>query len=309
MPSYTTSPSIDQAAALNFRKTFFTLAQQTKSRLGSSNIVEYLPSDGKVQEMARFGRIELEEVEGRNPNKSYGDYAVDNRRLTKRRFTRTITIDKKYDINELIADPTSNIMQGLLSAKERVMDRVIAASATAPVLIGAPDEAPTPVSAANDGVIEVDGTSGVTYTVIQTVTQKFINNDLDLEMFRGAHLCITGKENNNLMAEEEFISSDFIGGRIVEQGVMPKTGMYVVDTFAGSENGGITVLNPILTEAAPYRYCLVLAPKSIALSMEIGDISIERNPLKVNSNDITIDLWINAMRTEGVRVITIKTTI
>ena len=45
------------------------------------------------------------------------------------------------------------------------------------------------------------------------------------------------------------------------------------------------------------------------MAMEIGDMSVEKSNEKVNSMDITIDLWINAMRTEGVRVIIITTTI
>ena len=45
------------------------------------------------------------------------------------------------------------------------------------------------------------------------------------------------------------------------------------------------------------------------MAMEIGDMSVEKSSAKVNSLDITIDLWINAMRTEGVRVIIITTTI
>jgi hypothetical protein len=309
MPSYTTSPSIDQGAALNFRQTFFELAQQTKSRLAGSEAVLYLPSQGKTNNMVRMGRLELEEVAGRNPNKSYGDYAIDNRQLTKRRFTRTITIDSLYDVNELITDPTSSIMTQLLSAKERVIDRVICSQAIDNVLIGAPDATPSSVTAANDGVLEVDGTSGFTYEVVQTITQKFINNDLNYDMFRGTRLAISGKENTNLMGEAEFISSDYISGRPVEDGKQSKVGMYAVDLFAGSENGGITVDNPVLVESGAYRYCVALAPQAIALAMEIGDISVERNPLKVNSMDITIDLWINAMRTEGVRVISVKTTI
>jgi hypothetical protein len=309
MPSYTTSPSIDQGAALNFRQTFFELAQQTKSRLAGSEAVLYLPSQGKTNNMVRMGRLELEEVAGRNPNKSYGDYAIDNRQLTKRRFTRTITIDSLYDVNELIADPTSSIMTQLLSAKERVIDRVICSQAIGNVLIGAPDSTPSSVTAANDGVIEVDGTSGFTYDVVQVITQKFINNDLNYDMFRGTRLAISGKENTNLMGEDEFISNDYISGRPVEDGKQSRVGMYAVDLFAGSENGGITVANPVLVEAGSYRYCVALAPQAIALAMEIGDISVERNPLKVNSMDITIDLWINAMRTEGVRVISVKTTI
>lgn len=309
MPSNTYSPSIDQGALSIFRDNFLELAQQTKSLLGGSNVVVYLPSKGKTNNLGRIGRIELVEVDARNPNKSYSDYALDNRQLTKRRFTKTITIDKKYDINELIKDPTSDILKQLNNAKERVIDRVIAAAAVGPVNIGAPDAAPTAVSASDDGVTTVSGTSGLTYAVVQQITQKFINNDLQYSMFRGSHLCITGKENSDLMQETQFINNLYVSSRPVESGKQTEAGLYAVDLFAGSENGGISVPSPILPETSTTRKCLALAPESIAMAMEIGDLSVDKNPNKVNSWDLTIDLWINAMRIEGARVIIITTTL
>ena len=309
MSSTTYSPSIDQGALEQFRDNFLELAQQTKAQLGASNVVTYLPSKGKTNNFGRIGRIELDEVNTRNPNKSYGDYAIDNRQLTKRRFTKTITIDKKYDINELIKDPTSDILKQLINAKERVIDRVIAAAAVGGVYIGAPDVAPTLVSAANDGVSTVTATSGLTYAKVQEIVQKFINNEIQYAMIKGSHLCITGKENSDLMQETQFISNLYIGSRPVEAGKQTDAGLFAVDLFAGSENGGISVLSPILVEGTSTRSCLALAPESVAMAMEIGDVSVEKNPNKVNSMDITIDLWINAMRTEGARVIIVTTTL
>jgi hypothetical protein len=309
MASSTYSPSIDQGALQQFRDNFMELAQQTKSELGGSNAVIYLPSKGKTNNFGRIGRIELDEVSARNPNKSYGNYDIDNRQLTKRRFTKTVCIDKKYDINELIKDPSSDILKQLVNAKERVIDRVIAAAAIGPVYVGAPDVAPSLITAATDGVSTVAGTAGMTYAIIQSVTQKFINNELQWNMIRGSHLCITGKENSALMAETQFISNLYIGSKPVEAGKQDNVGLYNVNIFAGSENGGVTVTSPILPEVSTTRYCMALAPESVAMAMEIGDISVEKNPLKVNSMDITIDLWINAMRTEGARVIIITTTI
>lgn len=303
------SPSIDQAAKIQFQDNFLELAQQKKTQLEGSGAIIYLPSEGKTQNMGRIGPVELSEVAGRNPDKSYGDYDVDNRMLSKRRFSRTITIDALYDINELIRDPQSDIVKQLVNAKNRVIDRVICQQAGGAVLIGAPDAAPTSVSAANDGVITIDATAGVTYGTIQQITQKFINNNLEYEMFRGSVLCITGKENTDLMQEPQFISNDYISGSPVAEGKMSRAGLYAVKMFAGSEQGGITVTNPILTESGSNRTCLVLAPESVAVSMQIGRLEVERNKDKVNSWDITIDLWINAMRTEGTRVIKVTTTL
>lgn len=311
MPSNTYSPSIDQAAKLIFQDNFMELAQQTKSLLGGSKVVTYLPSKGKTNNLARIGRIELDEVSTRNPNKSYGDYNVDNRQLTKRRFTKTITIDAKYDINELLKDPTSDILKQLVNAKERVIDRVIASAAQGAVLIGQPDAAPSSVSAATDGVLTVAGTAGISSTILNGVIQKFINNDLPYDLIRGSVLCITGKENSALMADDKFINSLYMDAKPIADGKISKAGLFEVALFAGSESG-LVVSSPVLDEtpsSGTVRNCLALTPESVAVAMEIGDLSVEKNPNKVNSMDITIDLWINAMRTEGARVIIVTTTI
>lgn len=78
--------------------------------------------------------------------------------------------------------------------------------------------------------------------------------------------------------------------------------------LAGSETGGITVTNPILPEENNIRHCLALAPDAIAASAELASLRVERSNRHVNSKELTIDYWINAMRTEGARVIDIKTT-
>jgi len=303
MSSNTYNPSIDQGAKLNFIDSFHELAQQTESKLVKSGAITFLPSQGKTNNMARIGRIELVEVDTRNPDKAY-----DNRQFTKRRFTRTVQIDAKYDINELLKDPTSDILKQLNNAKERVVDRIAVARAVGDVLVGAPDEAPSSISAATDGVLTVTATSGFVYATVQSITQNFINNDVPYSNFSGSTICITGKENTSLMGEDKFINNDYISSSPVEKGVMEKAGAYRVELFAGSVNGGVQVTSPILPEVSTTRSCVVLAPNSIAMSMEIGEMDVMKSATKVNSYDITIDLWINAMRTEGVLVQIVTTT-
>ncbi len=307
--SLTTSPSIDQAALLNFQDSFFALAQQTKSKLVATRAINFLPSKGKTNNMARIGRIELDEVNSRNPDKQYGDYALDNRLFQKRRFTKTIQIDKKYDINELLKDPTSDILTQLNNAKERTIDRIALAAAVGSVLVGGPDTAPSSVTAASDGVITVDGTGGFTFEVVQAITQNFINNELQYSDFQGTTLCITGSENTDVMGEVEFINNLYIKSLPDQAGVATQLGTYNVAMFAGSSTGGGTITQPYLPEGTTTRSCVALAPMAIAMAMELGDMGMEKSATKVNSYDITIDLWINAMRTEGARVIIITTTI
>lgn len=308
MTSTTISPSIDQAALLNFQDSFYELAQQTKSKLVSSKAVTFLPSKGKINNLARIGRLELTEVNTRNPDKQYGDYDLDNRQFTKRRFTKTIQIDAKYDINELIKDPTSDILKQLNNAKERVIDRIAVSAAVGAVLTGGPDTAPVSTSAATDGVITVTATSGFTYATAQSIIQNFINADIPYSDFQGSVLAITGKENTDLMGEDEFINSLYMSGQPIGTGIFHGTQTFRTELFAGSVTGGVQVANPILPEGSTTRSCVAMAPGSIAMAMELGDIGVMKSATKVNSYDITIDFWINAMRTEGAKVQIITTT-
>lgn len=307
--SLTNLPSIDQGALELFQDSFYALSQQTSSKLVNSNVFVFMPSRGKTNNLARMGRLELTEVDTRNPIRQYSDYALDNRHFTKRRFTRSITIDAKDDINELLRDPTSDIVMQLHNAKERVIDRIGIAAAVGDVQIGAPGATPTLLSADDDGVKTVDATTGLVYESIKEVTRNYINSDLQYSDFRGSVLCLTGEENSALMGEAEFINNDYITGKPVDDSVMFNAGTYRIELFAGSSLGDVIVGNPIIPETATQRSCVVLAPRSVAMSMELDKLDVKQNPVLVNSYDITIDFWINAMRIEGVKVQKITTTI
>jgi len=300
MTSLTTSPSIDQGQLQQFRDNFYELAQQTQSRLVGAGVAMFMASDGATHNFARMGRLELKKVDGRNPDKQYEDYSIDNRQFTKDRYSLTITVDAKDDINELIADPRSNIIRQLNNSKERIMDRVIVNSVVGTVKVGAPDTTPTEVTAANDGVVTVDASSGFTYEKYLEIRQNFINNDLDYSDFEGGVLAISGSEDTDLMGEIEFISSDYkeTADKLRFKQVL----------FAGSD-ATVTALNPVLPEGATLRKCVVMAPEAVAVAMELGDLRVEKSATKVNSYDITIDYWIGAMRTEGVKCQIVSTTI
>jgi hypothetical protein len=304
----TISPSLSQGAELKLADNFYMLAQQEKTKLGSSPAVMYMQAEGKTNNLARMGSLELSEVNLRNPDKVFSDYDIDNRKFRKRRFTKTITIDKKYDINELITDPTSHIVKNLVAAQNRIIDRIIVEAATGDVLCGGPEEAGTLVSAATDGVLTVTATGGLTSAKIDEVTRNFINNDIEYERFKGSLICLTGLENSALMGQTNFISNDFTGNRPVDSSVMNSAGTYGIVYFAGSVSGGTTVATPVLPEESTTRTCVVLAPKSIAIASKLDLLSVKESSTKVNSMDITIDLWLNAMRIEGKLVQLLTTT-
>jgi hypothetical protein len=285
------------------------LSQQEKSRLMGSPACVYFPSMGKTHNLSRMGGTELTQVTGRNPLKQYADYNIDNRHYTMNRFTKTFQIDSKDDINDLVADPTSDLYKILMMASQRTIDRQIVLGASGAVNTGDPGATPTSVSASSDGVRTITATGGVDYSDIKSITQTFINNDIPMERFLNSTLCLTGKENSELMDISQFTNNDFIGARPVEEGVMRKVGKYNIVYFAGSENGGITVPNPILPEATTTRTCVILAPDSVALSYKLNSLRAEQANDRVDSQDITIDMWIGVMRIEGPLVQLMTTTL
>lgn len=303
------SLTIDQGAKLTFQNNFYRIAAETTSALAKSAACVYIPAMGKTHNMGRIGSTELVKVEGRNPLKQYADYFLDNRQFSRSRYTRTFQIDYKDDINELIADPTSDLLARLNEAKDRTIEREIIGASVGSVLVGAPDETPTTVTAANDGVLTVTATGGIDYSAIQEITQNFINNRLGLDQIRGSIISVTGKEHADLMGISQFVNNDFINAKPVDAGYQSRLGMYGVNVYAGSVSGGITVDNPILLEGATNRTCVILAPSSIAISYDIGRLDVQRSDSKVNSYDITIDLIVGTMRIEGSKVQLMTTTI
>lgn len=301
--------TIDNGAKITFEEQFMHQAQQERSKLENSPAIKHIDPRGKTHNMATIGSLELVEAKGRNPLKIYADYNLDNRMMTKHRYTLSVLLDEKQDVNELIKDPTSDLMQNLLKAKSRVTDRICCSAAGGDVIVGRPDRAGNLVSATNDGVVTVDATAGLTAAKIGEITENFINADIDMEDISKTTLLFTGKENTALMNEEKFINNDYIGSRPVESGVQKNVSGFNVVLFAGSSAGVGTKANPILEETATERTCLALAPNSIALSMELAKFDVEPSPQHVNSKVLTIDLWINAMRIDGKRVQKIKTTI
>ena len=303
MSSTTYSPSIDQAAKLVFEQNYYMLSQQMSSKLLGSGAIEFVPSAGKTYHKTRIGKTELVEVNTRNPDKQYDDWTVDGRKFTKRRFTKTFLIDAKDDINELIKDPTSDILMTIKAAQERIVDRIAISAAIGNVTVGAPDEAGSSITAATDGVITVDASStGVTYDKVLEGTENFVNNDVPDQKWMNSIFAITGAENTDLMGEVEFINNDYMNAQPLAGKTMSNVAGYRIALFAGSQNGGISVTNPILPEGSTTRTCVLMAPGAVTMATELARLDVTKSAQKVNSYEITIDYWINAMRTEGVLV-------
>lgn len=302
-----TNTNLDQAKLLLFENNFERTVNQKESKLANSPAIKYMDIKG-ISNIARIDGDELTKVSGRNPDKVYTEFRVDNRKSITERYTRTYIFDHMDKVVNFIADPTADLFTNLKEAKNRAFDRLVCHAAGAPIVIGAPDEAGTTVSAEDDGVITIDASAGFGYkTVISPAITNFTNNYIDCST--GVTLVTSANEEEALRNDDYYMNAFYSNANTVDKGKITNASGFNVVTFAGTKNGGIEITNPILEEKEGKRTNLLLAPNSIGFAMEIGDLSINKVESKVNSYGITIDLYFKAVRLHGQKVQKITTTI
>lgn len=301
------NPAIEQAHLLTFDKNFTSLAQQKDTKLLKTPAIKFMDIKG-ISNIGRLDKDELIEVTERNPDKKVIEMLVDNRRAVVRRFTRTYRVDSLDKAIKLITDPTSDLFKNLEAAKNRTTDRVIIQAAVGDVVVGKPDSAGVVVTAADDGVITIDATSSFDYmNTVSVAITNFENADIDCS--RGTVLALSATEKQSLRNDEHYMNAFFSNQNTVDKGNIVNASGFDVVSFAGSVNGSATVANPILPENGGFRSNVFMAPESIAFAMEVGRLDCERANGKVNSWDITIDAWLKAVRIEGSRIQTAKSTV
>ena len=304
-----TNGNIDQAKLLLFEKNFEKIANQRDSKLLNTPAIKFMDIKG-ISNVSRIDSNELVDVtaKGRNPDKSYVDMRNDNRKSIAKRLTATYLVDDYDKAVNLITDPTSYLFDNLKEAKSRAADAFVTHVATADVVVGAPDAAGTTVTAEEDDVLTIDGKTTFDYkTVISPAITAFTNNYIDCSM--GTTLAISATEEEHLRNDEYYMNAYYSKQNTVDKGAITNASGFNVVTFAGSVNGGATVEMPILNEKEGVRTNLLLAPQSIAFAVEVGRLDIERAAGKVNSWEITIDLWLKGLRLQGAKVIKLLSTI
>ena len=305
--SVITNTNIDQAKLLLFNQHFERTVNQKESKLANSPAIKYMDIKG-ISNVARIDGDDLVEVTGRNPNKEYSEMRVDNRKSIAKRYTKTYIFDDYDKCVNFISDPTADLFQNVREAKNRVSDFIVTYAATAPVVIGAPDEAGTTVSAEDDGVQTIDASAGFSYkNVISPAITMFTNNYIDCSS--GVTLLTSASEEEELRNDDYYMNAFYSKQNTVDKGSITNASGFNVVTFAGTVNGGVEIEKPILNEAEGKRTNLLLAPQSIGFATEIGYLGIDRIDSKVNSWGVTIDVWFKALRLHGQKVIKILSTI
>jgi hypothetical protein len=303
-----TSPNLDHASLLLFEKNFERLASNKDTQLLNCPAIKHMDIKG-ISNISRIEGNDLVDVtsSGRNPQKQYLQIRNDNRKSVAKRFTGTYLVDSYDRAVKLITDPTSDLFQNLREAKNRLTDKCIIDAAVGSVIVGAPDAAGTTLTAAQDGVKTIAGTTAFTYAnVISPAITTFKNQYVDTQ---GVTLAISATEEEALRDDDKYMNALYSHNNTVDRGTITNASGFNVVTFAGNKQGeGSTVDLPILPEAEGVRSNVLMAPKSIAFAVEVGRLDCDRSATHVNSWEVTIDMWVKAVRLQGSKVIILTST-
>lgn len=245
-------------------------------------------------------------------NLTYNALDFNNRRMDWTTYGLNFAVDKELDIAKAVADPTSDLITKIIYPKIwELWDRGGFAAATGPVMTGAPNTAGTSTSAADDGVITVVATSGITEAILRKITQAWINNKYSPEKIRSDAVgFITGSENTALMGLEKITNRLWTECYDENKNVVQKLfDTITIKTVYGSD-ANVKYDNPLIPENGSIRSCPFIMRGGVA--GVIGDIEIwvNKNPETYqNSQLIKVNVPCGFVRTRGKDVIILSTTV
>lgn len=281
--------SIDNALVIEFSAMVHEAAQQQVSRYRP--YVKVLQMSGDVWAYDGLGTVEMRELTGRNPKVVFDDIDHLRRKITRKRYALALPIDAS-DVRGSLLNPQNNYASAISKAAMRQYDRVIQNAAFADVLTGR--DFGTTVTAANDGVLTVDATAGLTYEKLLEIKQNFIDNDVGVDNSERLVIGHTGAEHTRLMRENELTSGDFSRNFVVDKGTITQAlGMDLVSFAANAPS-------PIIPVASSQRQLIAMSDRAIALgiSKEMSIKIQERNDFH-ETTQVIVEMEIGAVRTEG----------
>lgn len=281
--------SIDTALITEFSAMVHDEAQQLESRL--KPLTQMKKMSGDVFAYDGLGRVEAREIQGRNVPATFDDITHNRRKISRRRFLVNLPIDSS-DVRGALLDVDSEYAQACAAAMMRQYDRVCYDAAFADVLTGRDFE--TTVTAANDGVITVDATSGLTYEKLLEIKQNFMDNEVGNDGTEKIFLTHTGAEHTDLMGETELTSGDFSRDYVIEGGQITRAlGMELVP-FAAS------VPKPIIPVVSSERALIAGSTRGICVGVsEEMKVKITERDDYVETSQVQVVMEIGAVRTEG----------
>lgn len=293
--------TVSEHAIIQFSEEVHVRMQQRQARL--QPYVKMKKLTGKAMAYDGLGTVELGELSGRYQAVDFSEIEHWRRKITKKRFGATLPIDKT-DLEERLTNPESGYAEALAMAAKRQFDRVVVAAMFADVKTG--EDFENTVTAANDGVLTVDATAGLTYEKLLEIHQNFIDNEVGNDMDVNLCMGITGDEHTDLMSELELTSGDYSREYVVDKGtIQMATGIKLIK-FAASGAGGA---DPILPVTAGVRSSFVMAEGAICVAMaRQWEMKVEQRPDLYDTYQVKITGVLGAVRTEGKLIQKVNTT-
>ena len=288
--------TINDVAANKFTDMFHLEAQQVMSK--TMSYVDFrVMNNSEFFAYDRFGRVRAQEAETRSPTIEFSDTDFTRRQIAKRVFYVPVPLYEE-DVNNMLADPQSPIIQACIAELNRVKDRIVTEAAIGDVKTGKGFE--TTVSFANDDGLTVDATAGVTYDKALELRQNFKQRDVRSTKIG---FLMSEQEEESLMKETELTSGDFTRFKPVDSGSMIQgLGMDFVTFGSGPIDN-----DPILDVTSSIRSNIAIARTDTSSGVVMGiskdiTVQVQERPDLLNTKQIVVSMSMGAVRSEGALV-------
>jgi hypothetical protein len=247
----------------------------------------------------RVGSAELQNLNTRSPEIIPSDLSWDRRMLSADRMGLAFFLDEN-DVRKELTDPRSVYAMRSAEAIERDFDRCVVNSLDATVYTG--KDGTVALSAASDGMITIDATSGATYDVLLQIDANFQGYEIGIEGAIQKYLLITEQEHQQFMKEAELINADYTDRKVVDEGVLRKVMDLNVIMF------GSKMTNPILKVSSTTRDCYAVASGAVRVAAGLTEVIWQRRNDRWDTDQLLAKTIRGAVRMEGNRVQKVQTT-
>jgi hypothetical protein len=301
MPSL--NSSVGDILTTAYSASVFELTQQRMSKLRGAVSVEPLPAEDKL--FPRIASQEVQQLQERSPLIVPSNIQWDNRRLAAGRVGIPFYVDK-LDVERMLVDPKSVLAMRAAEALERNLDRVVIQSFTAPAMTGR--NGTVPITAANDGVVTIDATSGFTYDTLLQIKEQF--QSVELGTHGGTdegmkmYLIVSEQEHAKLMREGTLINSLYTQrGSAVDRGSLDMVLDFELIVY------GSGVPYPMLPVTNNVRACYAICSGAVTLGItQNWETELEKVNARWQTWQVLASGVVGATRMEGARVVQINTT-
>lgn len=279
----------DARLITQFNAMMHVVAQQTTARLRKCVDLRRMVGDNFAYDS--LGTLEARELTQRYNPVIFDNIEFTRRKIGKRRFTAVVGLDRQ-DVDGMMSDPQGMIAQAATSAMERVFDRVCIDAMFASISTGR--DFSTLITAANDGVLTVDATGGLTLIKVLEISRNFMDNEVGNEMPVKKWMGISGDEQETLLQIQEFTNLFYSKGYQLEDGQIKNAAGIDFIPF------GASMSNPMLSVAAGVRTSFALATNGLCVAIARDwEVHIDRRVDISDTTQIEIIGTLGAVRTEG----------